>query len=139
MKKHFNKNVIMREKKEEQFQSSHICWTGEKLIDDNDEKVRDHCHITEKFRGAAHWSYNINLQLTKKVPIIFHNLRGYDRHLICDELKNFDVEIDVIPNGLKKYMAFILNKNLVFIDNMQFMNSSLEKLVKTCQMMIVNI
>ena len=66
MKKHFNKNVIMREKKEEQFQSSHICWTGEKLIDDNDEKVRDHCHITEKFRGAAHWSCNINLQLTKR-------------------------------------------------------------------------
>ena len=66
MKKHFNKNVIMREKKEEQFQSSHICWTGEKLIDDNDEKVRDHCHITEKFRGAAHWSCNINLQLTKE-------------------------------------------------------------------------
>ena len=40
------------------------------------------------------------------------------------------MKIDVIPNGLEKYMAFILNKNLVFIDSMQFMNSSLEKLVK---------
>ena len=46
------------------------------------------------------------------------------------ELKNFDVKIDVIPNRLEKYMAFILNKNLVFIDSMQFMNSNLEKLVK---------
>ena len=136
MKKYFNKNLIMT-KDEEQFQSSNTCWICEKLIDD--EKVRDHCHITEKFRGAAHWSYNINLQLTKKVLVIFHNLRGSDRHLICDEPENFDVEIDVISNGLKKYMAFILNKNLVFIDNMQFMNSSLEKLVKTCQMMILNI
>ena len=51
-------------------------------------------------------------------------------HLIFYELKKFDVEIDVIPNGLKKYMAFILNKNLVFIYSMQFMNSNLEKLVK---------
>ena len=82
--------------------------------------------MTGKFRGAAHWSWNINLQLTKKVPIIFHNLRGYDTHLVFDDLKKFDVKIDVITNGLKKYMAFILNKNLDFIDSMQIMNSSLE-------------
>ena len=82
--------------------------------------------MTGKFRGAAHWSWNINLQLTKKVPVIFHNLRGYDTHLVFDDLKKFDLKIDVIPNGLKKYMAFILNKNLDFIDSMQFMNSSLE-------------
>ena len=71
-----------------------------------------------------------NLQLTKKVSVIFHNLRGYDSHLIFNELDKFDVKIKVIPNGLEKYMAFFLNKNLVFIDSMQFMNSSLEKLVK---------
>ena len=103
MKKHFNKNLIMSEE-EEQFQSSNTCWICEKLIDD--EKVRDHCHMTGKFRGAAHWSYNINLQLTKKVPVIFHNLRGYDSHLIFCELNKFDVKIDVIPNRLEKYMAF---------------------------------
>ena len=54
-----------------------------------------------KFRAAAHWSYNTNLQLTKKVPVIFHNLRGYDSHLIFDELKKFDVKIDIIPNRLE--------------------------------------
>ena len=58
MKKHFNKNLIMSEE-EEQFQSSNTCWICEKLIDDDDEKVRDHCHITGKFRGTAHWSCNI--------------------------------------------------------------------------------
>ena len=130
MKKYFNKNLIMIEKEEEEFQLSNVCWVCEKLIDNDDETVRDHCQVTEKCRGTAHWSCNINLQLTKKVPVIFHNLRGYDSHLIFDELKNFDVKIDVIPNGLEKYMAFFLNKNLVFIDSMQFMNSSLEKLVK---------
>ena len=66
MKKHVNKYLIMSEEEKEQFQSSNTCWICEKVIDDDDEKVRDHCHVTGKFRGAAHWSCNINLQLTKK-------------------------------------------------------------------------
>ena len=71
----------------------------------------------------------INLQLTKKVPATFQNLRGYDSHLIFNELDKFDVKISARTNGLEKYMAF-LNKNLLFIDSMQFMNSSLDKLIK---------
>ena len=71
-------------------------------------------------------SCNANLPLTKKVPAIFHNFRGYGSHLIFYELKKFDAKIDVIPNGLENNMAFILNKNFVFIDCMQFMNSSLK-------------
>ena len=59
--------------------------------------------------------------------MIFHNLRGYDSHLIFYELNKFDVKTDEIPN---RYMVFILNKNLFVIDSLQFMNSSLEKLVK---------
>ena len=55
MKKRFNKNMTMSEE-EEQFQSSNTCWICEKLIDDYDEKVRDHCHVTDNFRGAADWS-----------------------------------------------------------------------------------
>ena len=106
MKKHFNKNLIMSEIEEEELQSKNTCWLCENLIDDDDEKVRDHCHITGKLRGAANWCCNINLQLTKKFLVIFHNLRGCDGHLIFDELKNFDLKIDVIPNGLEKNMAF---------------------------------
>ena len=59
MKKHFNKNLIMTEE-EEQFQSSKTCWVCEILIENDDEKVRDHCHVTGKFRGAAHWSCNMS-------------------------------------------------------------------------------
>ena len=47
----------------------------------------------------------IILQLNKKDPVIFHNLRGYDSHLIFSELDKLDVKISVIPNGLEKYMA----------------------------------
>ena len=78
----------------------------EKLLVDDDERVRDHCHMTGKFRRTAHWSCDINLRLTKKVAVIFHNLRGYDSHLTFCELKNVDVKIDVIPNRLEKYTAF---------------------------------
>ena len=123
--------MIISEKEEHLFQRSNSCWVcDEKLIDNDDEKVRGHCHVTGKFRGAAHLSCNINLQLTKKVPIMFHNLKGYHSHLIFCEHKNFDVKISVIPNSLEKYMAFFLNKNLVFIGSISFMNSNLDKLVK---------
>ena len=78
------------------------CWICGKLIDNDDEKVRDHCHVTGKFREAAHRSCNINFQLTKKVPVIFHNLRGYDSHLIFCKLDKFDLKTDITPNGLEK-------------------------------------
>ena len=130
MKKHFNKNVIMSEEEEHLFQQSNSCWICKKIVDNDDEKVRDHCHVTGKYRGAAHRNCNINLQLTKKVLVIFYNLPGYDSHLIFCELHKFDVIISVIPNGLEKYMAFFLNKNLVFIDSIQFVNSSIDELAK---------
>ena len=75
--------------------------------------MRDHCHVSGKFRGAAHRNRNINFQLTKKVPVIYHNLRGYDSHWIFNELDKFDVKIKVIPNGLEKYMAFFLKLLIV--------------------------
>ena len=85
IRKRFNKNLIISEEKE-QFQPSNTCWICEKLIYNDDEKVRDRCHITGKFRGATHWSCKINLHLTKNVSVIFHNLRGFDSHLIFCEL-----------------------------------------------------
>ena len=80
-----------------------IC---KKIISNDEDKVRDHCHVTGKFRGAAHESCNLNFQLTKKVPVIFHNSSSCDSHLIFNELDKSDVKIKVIPNGLEKYMAF---------------------------------
>ena len=114
------------------------CWIWEKLIDNDDEKVRDHCHVTRKFRAAAHWSCNINLQLTKKVPIIFHNLRGYDSHLIFNELDKFDVKISVIPNGLEKYMAFFWKKTYSLLTACNFWFLALINLLKTWQMKILS-
>ena len=130
MKKHFNKNLIMSSKEEERFQLTNSCWICDKLFDIGDDKVKDHCHITGKYRSVSHWSCNINLKLTKKIPVIFHDLRSYESHLVIKEIGNFDVKVSVIPHGLEKYMAFTINRNLVFINSMQCMKSSLNSLVK---------
>ena len=109
IKKHFDKNLNMPEE-EERFQLSNICWICDTLFDVGDAKVRDNCHITGKYRGAAHWSCNINLKLFKNIPVIFHNLKGYDSHLIIKEVSKFDVKVSVISNGLEKCIAFTIIK-----------------------------
>ena len=96
--------------------------------------MRDHCPITEKYRGAAHNACNLKLRIypsKTKVPVVFHNLRGYDGHLILSALGKSEAtegqKISCIPNNIEKYMAFGVGQ-LQFIDSLQFMNSSLDKL-----------
>ena len=128
--KYFNENLIMSAEENERYEQSNICWICNKLLDVGDNKVKDRCHISRKYRGAAHWSCNVNCKITKKFLVIFYNSKGYHSHLIFKELSKFNVKISVIPNGLEKYMAFTINRNLVFIDSMHFMNSILDSLVK---------
>ena len=66
MKDQFNKNLVITEEENYLFQQSNSCWICKRIIDNDNENVRDHCHITGKFRGSAHWDCNINFQLTKK-------------------------------------------------------------------------
>ena len=107
---------------EEIYNNSHIyCICKQEL---NMEKVRDHCHVTGKFRGAAHNKCNINLRLPRKLPIIFHNLQGYDGHIIFKELNNFNVDIAIIPKGIDKCMSIIVHRYITFIDSLQFYNGS---------------
>ena len=86
IKKHFNKNLIMPAEEKERFQLSNSCWICDKLFDTGDDKVRDHCHITRKYRVSVHWSCNTSLKLSKKVPVVFRNLTYYDSHLIIKEM-----------------------------------------------------
>ena len=88
----------MSEEEEHLFQQSNTFWICKKRIDNEDEKVRDYCHITTKFRGAARWDCNINFQLTKRIPVIFHNLKGYGSYLIFSVLHKFNLKNNVILN-----------------------------------------
>ena len=98
----------------------HTC--GEKYTD-KDVRVRDHCHITGKFRGSAHQECNLKLRIKPeniKIPVIFHNLHGYDSYFIMQQIGEIakkhgytnkkgerqDLNINAIPNNMEKYMAF---------------------------------
>ena len=72
IKKHFNKNLVMTAEENEEFERSNICWICGGLIDIGDNKVRDHCHITGKYRRSAHGSCNINLKICNKLVVIFY-------------------------------------------------------------------
>ena len=99
----------MVEEDEENYNNTNTCWICEKNI--QEDKVRSHCRIKGKFRGAAHKECNINVKIPKKSPIIFHNLEGYDGHPIFRELKNFtNITVQVIPKSTEKYMSIIINK-----------------------------
>jgi hypothetical protein len=98
---------------------------------DNWRKVHDHCHFTGKYRGAAHSWCNLQTKSKFKLPVIIHNFRGYDSHLIM-RCGNFeDVKrISCIANTLEKYMCVDIDKHIRFIDSLQFLNASLDKLVE---------
>ena len=63
----------------------------------------------ENIEALQHRDCNINLKLNHKIPVIFHNLKNYDSHLIMQELGKLNLQINVIPNGLEKYMSFTVN------------------------------
>ena len=108
------------------------------------DAVRDHCHITGKFRGAAHNVCNLKLKVSPfltQIPVVFHNLKVYDSHLIMQEiskieennesekLKGYNMhKFSCIPNNAEKYINFNLG-HLRFIDSVQFLLSSIDKLV----------
>ena len=144
--KHFNKPLIMTKENKRDFKKATKCYICDKPYNNNDIRVRDHCHITGEFRGSAHQDCNLKLRINPdkiKIPVIFHNLRGYDSHFIMQQIGKIAIEhiyknkrgeecqmdINAIPNNMEKYMAFMLGKHLVFLDSFQFMNSSLDMLV----------
>ncbi len=98
---------------------------------DCSDKVRDHDHLTGRFRGAAHNRCNLMLRKTYKIPVFFHNFRGYDSHLIVKALSNFpDIDISVIGQTMEKYMSMGWGQHLTFKDSLLFMNSSLAQLTQ---------
>ena len=123
-KQYFSKRLIMTSEDEEIYNNLHICWICKQELNVN--KVRD--HVTGKFRGTAHNKCNINLRLLAKLPIIFHNLQGYDGHIIFKELNNLDVGIAIIPKCIDKYISIIVNRHITFVDSLKFYNGSLNTL-----------
>ena len=140
------KEMVFNEEDREQFNNASDCWIcGEYLGND---RVRDHCHYTGRYRGAAHNNCNLKYRKPKNISVFFHNLTGYDSHLFIKKLGTPDKKenIDCIPNNEEKYISFsktiktgnYTNKKgevkvktfkIVFKDSLKFMSSSLGALV----------
>ena len=123
-----------------------ICYICKKEFSNNEKnnyKVRDHCHYTGKYRGAAHNICNLTYKVPKEIPIVLHNGSIYDYHFIIKELvKEFEGNCECLGENTEKYITFSVpikkkmeNKDLEitykikFIDSYRFMASSLSKLV----------
>jgi len=98
------KPILMTEENRKDYENATDCFIcNQKLKED---KVRDHDHLTGKYRGAAHSVCNLNYRIPKHIPVIFHNLAGYDAHLFIKSLGFSEGKIDCIPNNEEKYISF---------------------------------
>ena len=147
--------VIFGKKEKERYNEETRCWIckGE-FGDKNKEKVKDHCHYTGRYRGAAHNECNLKYRNPNFTPVVFHNLSGYDSHLFIKNLGFSEGDINCIPNNEEKYISFSkkirvgtyskkaldadgnifyeqkpIYHTIRFIDSFKFMATSLEKLV----------
>ena len=144
VREEFQKPLVMTKENEIDYQNAtkcHICNRRFKVVDGKDVdggklKVRDHCHITGQYRGAAHNDCNLKWVISAeklKIPVIFHNLKGYDCHFIMQNIGHLirqgcNLDLSVIASNFEKYIGFNIGKHLTFIDSFSFMSQSLDRL-----------
>ena len=96
-------------------------------------KLKDYCHITGNVIGSTHKEPYLNLGLTKKIPVMFHNSENYDTHLIFQELGKYNFKINVIPKTIENNIRVLLMSNLLGIQALQItsiLNNLLDNLTK---------
>ena len=127
---HLKTNIpmIFTQEDEQVHGATNTCFICQEHMSPND-KVRDHCHFTGKYRGAAHFKCNLAFKHPKTIPVFSHNLEGYDSHLLMQHLGKYkSMKLSCIPTNSEKYISFNLG-HLQFLDSLNFMNESLGKLV----------
>ncbi len=153
------KPMIMSESEKDQHKKSDSCYAcgiefkADRVNDKTKKKEKiikcaDHCHITGKYRGAACDKCNLRMRVPKFVPVLFHNLEGYDAHLFVKSLGLEEGDIRCIPKTDEKYISFsksipmetYIDNNgkektehleMRFLDSFKFTLKSLDSLVKT--------
>ena len=131
--KNTNIDIIMTQEDENDYRNDNVCRFCEKEI--LSDQVRDHCHLTGKYRGPAHSKCNINVTQKQSnfIPFIFHNFSNYDCHMFFKKLvdkKKDKVDFDIIPKTNEEYIS-VTYGCIRFIDSYRFLSSGLDSLVKT--------
>ena len=143
--------IPLTDKENKSYEKQKVCYICKKEFstDENDKnafklyhKVRDHCHYTGKFRGAAHSICNLRYKTPKEIPVVFHNGSTYDYHFIINKLaKEFDGQLECLGENTEKYITFsvpikkeldngkTITYKLKFIDSFRFMSTSLSSFV----------
>ena len=130
--KNTKKDIIMTKEDEEKYKNNNLCRFCEKNIES--DKVRDHCHLTGKYRGPSHNICNINVRQADSnfIPFAFHNFSNYDCHMFFKkliDLKKDKVKFKIIPKLNEEYIT-VKYGCIRFIDSYRFLSESLDKLVK---------
>ena len=143
------KPMLLTKEEQKSFEKAKICHICNKEI--TERKVRDHCHFTGQYRGAAHNRCNVKCRKPLILPVIFHNLQGYDAHLFIKQLAGLPGDFSCIPSTEEKYISFSkefkldvyfdkkngklrsLKFELRFIDSFKFLQTSLANLVANLQ------
>ncbi|XP_074655657.1 uncharacterized protein LOC141909170 [Tubulanus polymorphus] len=121
--------MVTTREEQTSFEEAENCYVCDKPL--YEDRVSDRDHITGDYRGPAHNECNLKLRLSAKytpMPVVFHNLRGYDSHLIMQAIGRTEGKITCIPNNMEKYISFSLG-NLRFIDSVQFLLAPFDRLV----------
>ena len=84
----------------------HICF---KPFKEDKRKVRDHCHYSGIYRGAAHSRYNLQYKIPSYIPVVFHNLAGYDAHMFIKKLAKHGSKMGMIAKNTEDYISFSVN------------------------------
>ena len=140
-----SKPLVMNPKTQKAFDAAVKCHICSKEL--GNDKVRDHCHFTGEYRGAAHNKCNLTCKKPKILPVIFHNLQGYDAHLFIKQLARLEGDLNCIPSTEEKYISFSksikvgeyyclklgkmcpINFEIRFLDSFKFLQTSLANLV----------
>ena len=128
------KMIPLTTKKEVYYNRQKVCYICKKEFDNNDkkqQKVRDHCHETGKYRGTAHNICNLRYKVPKEIPVVFHNGSNYDYHFIIKALvKEFKGSFECLGENTEKYITFsvlikkkIENKDLEITYKIKFIDS----------------
>ena len=140
------KKMIFGKEEKERCDKQTKCWMCNEEFNDEDVKVRDHCHFTGRYRGAAHNSCNLKYRKPNFTPVVFHNISGYDSHLSMKSLGFSKGIINCIPKNEERYVSFTkkiqvgsyttkerktkpLRHQIRFIDSFKFIATSLDKIV----------